>query len=252
MTLHVTWYGGNMKQKSLFIILVCAIAGTIVRASGVKPFKVEYKGALKMIMHQGDLSSQIALKELKEKKALYALGAVENLKGEILIWDSRPFVSYVDRANVSIDRSFEKNAVLLVYTQVKKWKKIHIPAAVKSYKGLETFVEETARKNGIDTEKPFPFLMDGRIVNLQWHVIDWKEGDREHSHEKHKKAGLSGSRRGEEVEVVGFYSKKHHGIFTHFSTNMHLHFKTKDSKLSGHLDDLIIDGRVFLLLPSEK
>ena len=39
-------------------------------------------------MHHGDLSSKIDLMELENLENLYALGAVEQLKGEILIMNS--------------------------------------------------------------------------------------------------------------------------------------------------------------------
>ena len=35
--------------------------------------------------------------------------------------------------------------------------------------------------------KPFPFLIEGNASSLNWHVIDWKKGDTEHTHEKHQK-----------------------------------------------------------------
>mgnify|MGYP001257323152 CR=1 FL=1 len=43
--------------------------------------EVLYAGALRSIMHQGDVSVQMDLDDLKDRAHLYALGAVEDLKG---------------------------------------------------------------------------------------------------------------------------------------------------------------------------
>lgn len=76
-------------------------------------FKVEYKGALKNIMHKGDISVQADLSEFQNTEHFYALGAVESLKGEILILDSKPFVSSVQDQKLTISNSFEHKATLL-------------------------------------------------------------------------------------------------------------------------------------------
>ena len=49
--------------------------------------------------------------------------------------------------------------------------------------------------------------------------------------------------------MVGFYSDAHHGIFTHHSTNMHIHMKTGDHKVAGHVDDLTLGPKMILKLP---
>jgi hypothetical protein len=52
--------------------------------------------------------------------------------------------------------------------------------------------------------------------------------------------------------VLGFYSNSHHAIFTHHTTNMHLHLKTLDNLLAGHIDDLILGEGMTLKLPSNQ
>ncbi|MFT5752401.1 MAG: alpha-acetolactate decarboxylase, partial [Dokdonia sp.] len=36
---------------------------------------------------------------------------------------------------------------------------------------------------------------------------------------------------------------------THHSTNMHMHFKTDDDTMAGHVDDLVLDKKFILKLP---
>jgi len=51
------------------------------------------------------------------------------------------------------------------------------------------------------------------------------------------------------VDILGFYSTHHHAVFTHHSTNMHLHVKTRGHVLAGHLDDLTLGEGMVLQLP---
>jgi len=186
-------------------------------------FKVEYKGALKNMMFKSDISAKADLSEFKEINHFYALGAIENLKGEIQIFDSKPFNTSVVESNLIFDNSFNKKATLLVYASVKKWKTINIPDNVLTYEEIEKYIEQTAKVNQINIDAPFPFLIEGIAKSIDWHVIDWKAGDKEHTHEKHKTSGLHGTINDRQVELLGFYSNAHHAIFTHHTTNMHIH-----------------------------
>jgi hypothetical protein len=215
-------------------------------------FKVDYKGALKNIMHKGDLSAQADLTDFQDTEHFYALGAVENLKGEVLILDSRPFISSVKDQNLSISNSFDYKATLLVHASVDKWTPSSIPVNISTYEDLEKHIEQTAKENEINTDEPFPFLINGRAKSFDWHVIDWKDGDTEHSHEKHINSGPHGTLTDQDVEILGFYSNSHHAIFTHHTTNMHLHIKTTDNKISGHLDGLTLGQGMTLQLPEMK
>ncbi len=213
--------------------------------------KVGHSGALRTIM-SGDLSATASLDTLAVKGNLYALGAVAQLKGEIQIFDGIPFISSVNENEVAINPAFSKKAALLVYAVVPSWKEIKIPAAIDTQEALEAFIIETATSLKIDTNAPFPFLIEGNAASLSWHIIDWPEGDTEHTHQKHKESGLNGVLTDKEVSVLGFYSDKHKGVFTHHSTNLHMHFKSKDGLLAGHLDAIEIGDGMRLKLPNDE
>ena len=98
--------------------------------------EVLYAGALRSIMHQGDVSVQMDLADLKDRAHLYALGAVEDLKGEILILNGKPWISSVQDSTLSLISSFDKGAALLVWTEVDQWKDlslIHISEPTRPY-----------------------------------------------------------------------------------------------------------------------
>jgi acetolactate decarboxylase len=58
---------------------------------------------------------------------------------------------------------------------------------------------------------------------------------------------LYGTLENQEVEMLGFYSNKHHAIFTHHTTNMHIHVKSK--KVIGHIDDMTLGIDMMLKIP---
>jgi acetolactate decarboxylase len=238
-----------------YIIIVLIVISTTACGSDnkeTKLFKVEYNGALKIMMREGDISAKADLAVFENKKHFYALGALENLKGEIQIFDSKPFNTMLIDSTLTFDNSFNKKATLLVYASVSKWKSINIPNNILTYKQLESYIEQSAKENKIKINEPYPFLIEGTLKSFDWHVINWKDEDTEHSHEKHINSGPHGTINNRQVELLGFYSDSHHSIFTHHTTNMHIHVKTVDLKIAGHVDGLTLGKGMILKLPDTR
>jgi len=210
--------------------------------------EVLHSGALMELM-SGNLGATVSLNDLATKDHLYALGALEQLQGEILVMDGAVYVSTVNDSTVRMSNGWGQKAALLVYSEVANWIEVEIPPDLKVQKDLEAFVKGIAGTLGIDTDKPFPFLLEGEVERLDWHVINWDVTDKVHTHEKHQNAGLNGKLTDEAVTILGFYSEAHKGIFTHHSSNMHLHFKGIDGAIAGHVDDLVLSERMKLKLP---
>ena len=241
-------------MKKLIYITVLAffiIAFSSCRDKESKTLSTEVKhsGALRTIM-SGNIQSVISLDTLSKMKNLYALGAVDNLKGEIQIFDSQPSNSFLVDSSLQIKDSYNIKASLLVYAEIKAWDSFQIENS-KTKSDLEKQIFEIATDNGTDTEKPFPFLLEGTIASIDWHVINWKDGDTIHNHKKHKESGLNGTLKDSKVQIIGFYSTKHKAVFTHHTTNMHMHFKTDGNDIAGHIDDLLLNQTVTLKLPKQ-
>ncbi len=233
----------------LFLLISCKSESKSDVATEYKTsYEVNFFGKLKDIMHKGDVSAKVELGML-DKKHLYALGAFENLKGEIQIFNGASYSTYVEDSLLKFDKTFDKNATLLIYANVSVWQEIQIPENISSYENLEKFIEKKAKEQRIDVEKPFPFLIGGTAKSFDWHTIDWQDGDTKHSHQKHVNSGLHGTVESADVELLGFYSNKHHAIFTHHTTNMHIHVRTLEGDLAGHLDDLVLGQKMVLKLP---
>lgn len=238
------------KPLSYFCVIigaVCALNSCQMHNKKRSIVDVKYSGSLRTMM-SGDISKTIDLDTLSQKKYLYALGAFEGLQGEVQIFDGISNNSRVKDSIVAIEKEAKGFASLLVYTQVEKWVE-NSSFFFASKIDLDSLLINEAKKVGLDTEKPFPFILEGKVSELQWHVINWNPKDSVHTHKKHQESGLNGVVKNENVRILGFYSNKHKAIFTHHSSNIHIHFTSKNQSLAGHVDNLKITDSITLKLP---
>lgn len=240
-----------MKRASFILSFLTSLSiclGSCRPNHNQRSTEVRYTGALRSAM-SGDMAATASLDTLKIDDTFYALGAIENLRGEIQIFKGKALNTNVADSIVHLDTTFSKKAALLVYSYVEDWNETAIPKGLQSNKDLESFIRQEAIKSKMDLDRPFPFLIEGTVAALDWHIIDWPQKDTIHTHEKHKLAGINGSIENQEVMVLGFYSNEHHGLFTHHTTNLHMHFKLNDQSLAGHVDHLQPTGTAILKLP---
>ena len=242
-----------MNTKPVFALLAVLFLFIACREDNTLAWKVEHAGALSNVMKKNDLSAYISLDSLSNKPHLYAVGALEGLKGEIIISNSKPIIAKVDKEDEEndyiIDNTYHHKAAFLVYAQVEHWEQVEIPVEIKTRYDLERFIKKQAKGRGIPEKEAFPFLIEGLISSFSWHIVDWDETDSVHTHEKHIKSGLYHGKVEEMVQLIGFYSPKHHGVFTHHSSNMHLHVLKQDHTFGAHLDDFVLGERMILKLP---
>ncbi len=229
-------------------ICVVVLFAAVGLADDPGPAEVRYDGQMRKVMQDGDLSAAIDLRKLAKMKDLYALGPLDGLKGEVTIWDGKPSVARIRDGKVAISDSFEHKACFLVYAEVKSWQEVAIPDEIKDEKQLEEFVKGAGAEAGIEVKRPFPFLVKAAPKKVTLHVVN-KTDDSPHTKESHEKIKLRFSVENEAVQIVGFYSDSHHGVFTHHTTNIHMHAITDDGKQSGHVETIQFGKGGKLLLP---
>lgn len=189
-------------------------------------------GALKLIM-KGDLSAHFNLVDLKGNPNIFGLGNLENLKGEIIVIGSQPYISRVIGNDVEVDSSYNYKAALFAYNEITEW------IADTNVTGLNISDLETLLEGEKETNPgPVALLFTGKVKSLDWHVLNWAEGDTVHTHEKHKSSGQHGTARDEMVTIFGYYSNNHKGILTHRYSSLHLHFINEAKTISGYVDDV--------------
>jgi len=225
-----------------------------------KEGSVEYVGAQKEIFKTGKATSVVSLEDLAGKKGLYAMGPVDGLDGEITIYDSKPYITKVRGNDYTVDKTFKHGAFFLVWSEQTNWSDVQVPATVKSYVELQKFVREQAQKAGIDVTKPFPFLLVGTPAEIKWHInVDRTEG-KPITKELFLKSKEPYVTRNEPVDIVGFYSDHHAGVFLNqfspaikegsgMENMIHIHLVSKTSKAAGHIDDITFGDDMVLRLP---
>lgn len=212
------------------------------------PVEVRWSGELKNMMMKGDVSGTIDLAAIAKVPHMYAVGALEGLQGEVTLIDGAATLVSVRDGKQTISQTPQGKASVLVYAQVKQWKKISLPKSIESLADLETFVVEAARKEGIIVDRPFPFVVKGIVAEAKYHVLR-HPGEVKDPRELHDKAQVPFTLRAKNLELVGFYSDKHLGIFT-CQSNLHVHLRTADGSESGHLDEVRLGEGMVLCLPA--
>ena len=111
---------------------------------------------------------------------------------------------------------------------------------------MRAFILTEAAASGIDTKAPFPFLLEGRYFDLDWHVVNGLRasgGDHDvYDRIYEQQAGNAGL-------IVGFYSADIQGVFTHPGESWHLHLVIALEGKAGHVDAVSVRGGTILKLP---
>lgn len=240
----------------------CAALSSLMisTAYAEKAGMVEFVGAQKDIFVSGKAAAVISLKEVAEQAHLYAIGPVAELEGEITIFNSKPYVSKMHGEDYEVTHSFDCEAFFLVWTTQKEWQEIPIPETIQTYVDLQTFVKTQAANIGIDVTQPFPFLLSGSPKELKWHINVNRTNGQPITRELFSKSKQNYVNKSEPVDILGFYSENHTGIFISqaapaikpdagVKNSIHIHFVSQTTKATGHIDDLTLGSNMFLKLP---
>ena len=223
-------------MNNIIIILVLLLVSC--RENPNKTIQVNLAGSLKEVMHQGQLGSQVYLDTLA-KPGVYALGALDSLSGEVLIEDGQVWISKVIDDHLRVHQNPRAGAALLVYSEVKEWAELEVSATDLD----ELLLAESAK---MSLSAPFPFIIKGSFPRLQYHVINYDaQGG---SISQHKQGALEGQLSRQIVNILGFYSREHQGLFTHHGSYTHMHVRTPDGDIMGHVDEIELGNGTFTLL----
>lgn len=241
-----------MSVRYIFLALLCAglfscrTGGHNANSTQNYP-QVHIVGALRNVMQKGELQGRIQLDTIANRRGLYGLGPEAFLSGELLIYDGRSYVSRVQAdSSIQIDQSYHVSAPFFVYTNVEKWKRIHLPSELRTIKDLEQHLEEITS----EYQEAFPFRLSGTASSAAFHIQNLPEGTAVRSPQEAHQGQVNYELIEKEVEILGFFSKVHQGIFTHHDSHVHMHMITRDGTQMGHLDTLEL-GTMQLLLPAE-
>jgi acetolactate decarboxylase len=114
---------------------------------------------------------------------------------------------------------------------------------------LDAFLSERLRQRGVALDVPVPLRITGPVSELGWHVVDGSKLSAGAGHEDHARTATSGVLGADEVELVGFFSTAHQGVFTHRGASSHFHVIAREPLLTGHVDAVTLRAGARLWLP---
>jgi hypothetical protein len=198
--------------------------------------QVRVWGALRAIMHEGKTGPQVALTQAVARPHTYAVGALESLHGEVTIVDGAVWLaSRRGDGPVDVEQAGPRGqaAALLVAANVPSWRSVRVLRDIGA-DDLDDAIQTMARENGLDVEKPFPVLIEGRLSEAKWHVLAGVGPGG--THDDHMRGASGGTIRDVDAVLVGFFSRHHEGVFTHMGQRTHFHVLTADHSVMGHAD----------------
>lgn len=200
-----------------------------------EPLKVEHRGSMKNL-YLSSSPEKTPLSDLKQRQHLYALGPLDGLKGEILIWDSVPLQSRIQNGTIQTKESWDESASFLVWSSVPKWRKIKVPPAVTSVDVLESWLGSMSKNQPPN----YPFLLKGKFARLNWHLVNAESDGKIMTPDKHRKAKVFSQTENAHPEILGFWYPSAQGVFIPQGRRTHLHFRL-GKKLVAHLDDFLLN-----------
>jgi len=229
-----------MRATLLFFIIFLITAFQ----TELKSPKVYVLGSIESTAPGKVVPGVVSLDSLRRTR-LYALGALENSEGQIIITNGIPRISTVINKEARVDKTLRKKASFLIYSKVKKWKMSSLPSKVRNYRTLEAYIAEEGARLGIDLNNPVPFKLTGQPISVHWHIT----GTEPDPKDKRKKPGINDIVFEGQIEVLGFYSENKSQRISLGDTNMHMHFRTRKGDHAGHVDDIKMVGNMNLYLP---
>jgi len=192
----------------------------------------------------------IPLERLNGLENLYAIGSLDQRPGEVSIFDSVPFISEVWHSAETIDSNSIYRAEFLIYAIVECWHRNSIWQTVEGEKELAAALLPRAVAEGINVDEPFPFLLSGyaaRAAGCFFCASSYPDG-----RELSEKAISRFSIEKESIEIVGFYSSNQQGILTPQDSPFHMHLRTMDNRISGHLESVQWEQGFIVELPARS
>ncbi len=214
---------------------------------------LETFGSLRAMLHEDAVEAAVEIAALLPDSSLYAVGALSELRGEVTVIAGQAYFAYPDGAGGQRDENPEdpsEGAALLVLSRVKAWRPVTLEHAI-SYENLDLAIGNLAARAGLPADRPFPFLIQGEVEELRWHVVDGsKLQGSGASHEEHMATAVKGSLPRTRALLLGFHSSSGHGLFTHMDSDTHIHCVIDDPFLTGHVDHVILPAGTVVGFPA--
>jgi len=239
-----------MKLLKLYVALLLI---ALVSQDGLaqKSGKVYTVGAMNE-MGKNNFQTQVWLDTLPDKSHLFGMGPYDRMKGEIMVFDGKPFyTSAFEEGKAVMGQSWDIRSPFFVYSNVSNWQAFELSGDITALEDIQNKVAAIAEKNGYDTKEPFPFKIIGNFDAITTHIVTPKSPDVEGYRADIKQQLFTFNN--SKGSLLGFYSEKHQGIFTSSKSYIHVHYLSDDQTFMGHLDKIDTNVKsLTLFLPVQK
>lgn len=245
-------------MKKRFFLASIALAATLVWA---QPMGFKHYGHFMHMMHTGETNGQVQLSKLDTSTGVWGVGALADLKGEIIQVDGKLLVSLGADAQGKVNPpKSNDSAVLWASAKVNQWVSANVPSDM-SQAQFEAFTKEQAKAQKLDLEQPFVFRVSGDYAHLIWHVVTGEKSTGGGGHGAHgsgapgghanKQSGMKVFRNPQASgQLVGVYSGANlEGVVSHPGERFHVHYIDKNMTVSGHVDQYSVRAGSTLWLP---
>ncbi|MBS2036831.1 acetolactate decarboxylase [bacterium] len=224
-----------MFARFRFLLAFLALFAAAMAQEG----QLHWVGNLHSVVGLGQDQARIQLASLRGLSHLYGFGPATGRNGEVSLFDGQLSVARMAQGQPSVSSDWDASASLLAYVQVADWreqKNFHL-----------TDLDELDRQlHPLSGREPLAFRITGSARKVVFHILD-RQGRPALGHEANRKIQVPFQLTDEPVECFGIYSQHHQGILTHRGSNLHIHMRTRDGRLSGHLDQLqMTEGSLWL------
>lgn len=201
---------------------------------------------MKDVKWKGELQGKLLLDSLPGGHTLYGMGPLAFLRGEIMVYGGRSYVARVlPDSSMQVKEEAHVEAPFFGYAVVPSWKSLELPDTVHHLSQLQSWLGKLKFNRG----EAFMFRMEGQIQEGRIHVVNLTEGSQVRSPEDAHRGKVDYVLNQGIVSIIGFYSTRHRGVFTHHDSYLHLHLLSADKQKMGHVDALRFDPkhmRIFL------
>jgi hypothetical protein len=213
------------------------------------PFNIQTYGSFKKIIVSKSPDGVVNLRDALAGTHVYAVGELEDAEGEITDYDGQVWLNYgssgIDTSTHTIPDSAQ--AMQLITARVTKWRDITIPKNMPDSE-LSVYVLDQARKNGVNVKLPFPFIVDGTVKDVVWHVLSGADVEQDGKHEKLSFTKLV-EYKDEAPAILVAFSSQVRGGFIRPGEPWHMHIIFKNEKTAGHIDAFTVEKGAKLMLP---
>lgn len=246
----------KIRHILLVVALVFLTAGseTARESSQARPAGggLSTYGAFRAMFHEGETGEMVKLETLLPDPKLYAVGALSGLRGEVTVVAGQVYLSYPEGetgVRSEAPDHTEEGATLLVTAGVEAWMPVTLEREL-SFADLDLVIGNLAASAGLPADLPFPFLIQGEVRDLAWHVVDGEKLDgTAESCEDHRRESVSGTVASTDALLIGFHSTKHHGVFTHMGSDTHIHCIIEEPFVAGHVDHVVLPAGTVVGFP---